>query len=299
MLAARRAMPQLRFMSHDITPLGTEGPGAASTTRRSFLAGAAAGATLALAPSLAHAASPLAVFRPSGSGAMSHAAFAPLLAAYVRPDTAGYNRVDYAAFKSAGHAALKAYVATLQAAAPSRFGRAEAMAYWINLYNARTLDVVLDRYPVSSIKKINLGGGGIFGGGPWSKPLMTVEGRALSLDDIEHRIVRPLFGDPMCHYALNCASYSCPNLATEPYTGENAGRLMADSARAYINHPRGLSIDGGAITASRIYAWYAGDFGGRDRLKPHWKTFAGDRLASRIDAARIAGYSYDWTLNDV
>lgn len=230
---------------------------------------------------------------------MNHAAYDALLSRYVRPDGAGYNRVDYRSFKAGGHGALKAYLRQLEDARPSGFASGEAHAYWVNLYNARTLDVVLDHYPVGSIKRINLGGGGLFGGGPWSRKLMTVEGEALSLDDIEHRIVRPLFGDPMSHYALNCASYSCPNLATKAFTGTAMVRMMAENGRAYVNHPRGLSISNGVITASRIYSWYAGDFGGRGRLKRHWSALAEPDLAGRIGPAGIGAFVYDWALNDV
>ena len=112
------------------------------------------------------AAAPLRQFAPRGSGGMDHFAFDALLAAHLRPDAEGYNRVDYRGFKAGGSDALKSYVATLEDARKSTFSVAEAHAYWINLYNAKTLDVVLDRYPVSSIKEINLGGGGPFGAGP-------------------------------------------------------------------------------------------------------------------------------------
>lgn len=267
-------------------------------SRRGLLAGAAATAAVAAFGSTPAVAEALARFRPSGRGGMEHGAFDALLKRHVKPDAAAYNRVDYRSLKgSAG--ALKAYVQVLEAARPSAFAPAEAHAYWVNLYNAKTLDVVLDHYPVKSIKRINLGGGGLFGSGPWSRKLMRVEGQDLSLDDVEHRIVRPLFGDPMSHYALNCASYSCPNLARGAFTGAAMTRMMAENGRAYVNHPRGLRIDDGVITASRIYSWYAGDFGGRGGLKGHWKSLAEPALAGRIETARIGGYEYDWTLNDV
>jgi hypothetical protein len=263
--------------------------------RRQFLTGLSAlgGAALLAGPAQASA---LAQFRPAGNGDIGHDAFDALLRAHVRPDAAGYNRVDYAGLRGR-HGALKAYVVELESAAPSRFSRNAAHAYWINLYNAKTLDVVLDAYPVRSIKDINLGGGGIFGSGPWSRKLMRVEGAELSLDDIEHRIVRPLFADPMSHYGLNCASYSCPNLATRAYVAGNVDQLLAEGAVAYVNHPRGVSVSGGRINASRIYSWYADDFGGTEGLKPHWLRFASQAQAAAIAPARIGGYNYDWSLN--
>lgn len=267
-------------------------------TRRHVLAGGGAAALLAMAgvPALA---APIGAFGPRGTGGFDHAAYDRLLQAHVRPDGHGYNRVDYRGFAASGRATLKSYLDRLQQARPSTFGRAEAHAYWINLYNAKTLDVVLDNYPVASIKQINLGGGGLFGRGPWSKKIIRVEGRDVSLDDVEHRIVRPIFADPMSHYALNCASYSCPNLAARAFTGANLDRLMADNAAAYVNHHRGLSVAGRAITASRLYSWYASDFGGRGRLKRHWRRFAAPPLKNALDTARLGDFVYDWALNDV
>jgi hypothetical protein len=151
-----------------------------------------------------------------------------LLKAFVKPDASGYNRVDYRGVKSNLGFAAAYMTAALEAVNPVSLSRDEAHAYWINLYNAKTLEMVAEAYPVTSIKKINLGGSFLFGSGPWKAKLMTVNGTELSLDDVEHEIVRALFNDPMSHYGLNCASYSCPNLATRAYTGANINRLLRD-----------------------------------------------------------------------
>jgi len=263
--------------------------------RRTLIAGfSSLAAASALGPLPARAA--LNGFRPAGQGRVDHSAFDALLKAHVRPDAQAYNRVDYRGVK-ANLAALKAYVASIEAINPVELSRNEAHAYWINLYNAKTLEVVADAFPVSSIKKINLGGSFLFGSGPWKAKLMTVNGRDLSLDDVEHEIVRPLFGDPMSHYGLNCASYSCPNLATRAFTGANVDALLRENAVDYVNHPRGVAVINGRITASKIYSWYAGDFGGKGRLKGHWSTLANPEKAAEIAAATIAGYEYDWSIN--
>ena len=264
--------------------------------RRDLLSGSALILLTAAHPALA--ARPLGQFAPRGDGRIDHTAFDRLLAAYVRPDAAGYNRVDYRGLKNEAHDALKTYVVELESARPTALSRSQAHAYWINLYNAKTLDVVLDDYPVRSIKDIRLGGGGLFGSGPWSRKLMAVEGQDLSLDDVEHRIVRALFDDPMSHYGLNCASYSCPNLAVRAFTGANVEELLNENARAYVNHPRGVAVRSGRITASKIYAWYAADFGGRPQLKTHWRVFAAPDHRAAIDAASLGRFVYDWSLND-
>ena len=268
-----------------------------TVSRRGFLAGSAIGAAAMALPVTTFAA-PLRGFKPSGSEGFDHSAFDNVLAHIVRPDGAGYNKVDYKSLKPKS-STLKAYLASLQAAVPSGFSKAEAKAFWINLYNAKTLEVVLDRYPVASIKKINLGGGGLFGSGPWSAKVLTIEGQELSLDDVEHRILRPLFNDPMVHYALNCASYSCPNLATSAFTAANMQSQMQANASAYVNHPRGISFNGSNITASKIYSWYGADFGGKSKLKGHWMKFADVEKAALISAASSIGFNYDWRLNDV
>ena len=267
-------------------------------SRRTLLLGL--GSALAVHATPLHAAEPpLAAFAPTGTGSTGHERLDALLQRYVRPDEVAYNRVDYGAFQKSGRGELAAYLDGLSTQDPRLLSRREANAYWINLYNAKTLDVVLEHYPVASIRKIDLGGGGFFKGGPWSKKIVTVAGTALSLDDIEHRIVRPLFGDPMSHYALNCASYSCPNLATRAYTGDGLAAMLAQGVRDYVNHPRGVAVSAGTITASKIYSWYADDFGGAGRLKAHWKAFAAPALGARIDKAAIGTYVYDWSLNDV
>ena len=236
-------------------------------------------------------------FRPSGAATFDHSAFDAILATHVKPDGEGYNQVDYVGLQ-ADHAALDDYIAALEAATPSDMSADEAHAFWINLYNAKTLDVVLDAYPVESIRRINLGGA-LFRPGPWRKEIMEVEGVALTLDDVEHRIVRALFEDPMSHYALNCASYSCPNLAASAYTADNLNAMMEESGRLYVNHPRGVDVRGDRITASKIYDWYAEDFGGEDALKAHWISLAEPDKGAAIEAAEIGRYRYDWDLNDI
>ena len=244
---------------------------------------------------------PIEQFRPTGGEAFDHSAFGVLLERHVKPDSAGYNRVDYRAL-AAEHDALDAYLDTLLAASPATLSVDEAHAYWINLYNAKTLDVVLDHYPVESIRRIKLEGGGFLASlkpGPWSVPVVTVDGVELSLDDIEHRIIRPIFEDPMSHYGVNCASVSCPNLMATAYTGANVDALLAESGRQYVNHPRGVEVRRGRIVASKIYSWYADDFGGEDALKAHWTALAEPEKAAAIEAAEIGRYRYDWDLNDI
>ena len=160
-------------------------------------------------------------FTEGSARTVDHSAWDRLLKTYIVVGPDGLNRVAYAKFKASGGAELKAYLQLLEAADPGALGREEAFAYWANLYNAKTIDIVLTAYPVASIKDINLGGGLLAAvtGGPWKAKTLKVKGVDLSLDDIEHGFLRPVFKDPRVHYSVNCASVGCPNLGTEAFTG--------------------------------------------------------------------------------
>lgn len=217
---------------------------------------------------------------------------------YVRTDRTGINRVAYGKVSKADKAGLAAYVKTLEKQKVTSANRTAQLAYWVNLYNAKTLSVVLDHYPVKSIRDIKFGA---FSAGPWSKKLLTVEGRALSLNDIEHRIVRPLFRDQRVHYVLNCAALGCPNLGKKAFSGANIVAEMDKAARTYVNHPRAVSVSAkGKVTASKIYGWFVEDFGGNARgVLAELRRYARPELAGKLSKARrIGGYAYDWALND-
>ena len=147
---------------------------------------------------------------------VDHSAWDKLLKTYVVPGTDGLNRVAYGRMKAA-HPALKGYVAALEKVDPATLDKPEQFAFWVNLYNAKTIDVVLDKYPVKSIKEVSLGGGlkSLVTGGPWQGKIMKVSGVELSLDDIENTILRPIHKDPRVHYTVNCASVGCPNHITQ------------------------------------------------------------------------------------
>ncbi|GAB4394876.1 MAG: DUF547 domain-containing protein [Kiloniellaceae bacterium] len=211
----------------------------------------------------------------------------------------GINLVDYRALAGPQAAALDSVVAGLAAVPVSRHDGDEQLAYWINLYNAVTLQVVARHYPVATIRDIDISPGW-FADGPWDAALVTVEGEALTLNDIEHRILRPIWGDPRIHYAVNCASLGCPNLAAEAYRGAQIDGQLAAAARAYINHPRGVSVEGEKVTVSKIYDWFLEDFGGStEGVLAHLQRHARPELAARLAAiGDIAGTAYDWGLND-
>ncbi len=234
----------------------------------------------------------------AGSDArIDHAVWERLLKRYLTRDAVGLNRFDYGAVNETDRATLDDYLAALAAQPISRFNRAAQRAYWINLYNALTVDLVLDHYPVGSIRDIFPG---LFANGPWGRERVTVEGEALTLNDIEHRILRPIWRDPRIHYAVNCASVGCPNLQAEAFTAANTEALLEAAARDYVNSPRGFSLADGALTVSSIYVWFAADFGAGDAgIIAHLKGFAEPARAAQLAAVKeIARHAYDWQLND-
>lgn len=236
---------------------------------------------------------------PQSRETVDHASWSRFLSRYVMPSGDGINRVAYGTVRPADRAMLSAYLADLALVQVTGLSRGEQFAYWVNLYNALTVDVVLEHYPVDSIRDIDISPG-LFANGPWGKALFEVEGAPVSLDDIEHRILRPVWRDPRIHYAVNCAAVGCPNLSPTAYTADTSERLLAEGATAYVNHDRGCRFENGKLHVSSIYRWFKEDFGGDDsgviaHLKQHAK---GERAQMLESKTRIAGHGYDWRLND-
>jgi uncharacterized protein DUF547 len=230
---------------------------------------------------------------------IDHEAWSRFLAVYLVPGDDGVNRFAYARAQAAGRAPLEAYIAALEAVSVSGLKRGEQRAYWINLYNAVTTRIVLEHYPVRSIRDIALRPG-LFSVGPWDAKLVKVEGEGLSLNDIEHGILRPIWHDPRLHYALNCAAISCPSLPPVAFTADNTERLLDAGARAYVNDPRGVRIADGKLIVSSIYLWYRADFGADDAaVMDHLKRHAAPALAAQLARFRAPDdYAYDWRLID-
>jgi hypothetical protein len=194
---------------------------------------------------------------------------------------------------------LDGYLASLQGTAVSRLSRPEQKAYWINLYNALTVKTILDHYPVKSIRDIDISPGW-FSDGPWDAKLLTIEGEEVSLNDIEHRILRPIWQDNRVHYAVNCASLGCPNLQAQPFTANNMEDLLDQAARDYINHPRGMKVAGDKAILSSIYDWFQVDFGGNEEgVRQHLLKYAGPERTAYLKTGKVRfSYDYDWTLNE-
>ena len=237
---------------------------------------------------------------PASTVQVDNSAWTAFLETYLKVDPNGLNRLDYAGVTPADKKALDGYVALLSATPVSTLNRDEQFAYWLNFYNALTVQVVLDHMPVDSIFDINISPG-LFARGPWGKKLVTVEGEEVSLDDMEHRILRPIWKDPRIHYGVNCASVGCPDLVTPAYDPATLDDVLTANAIAYVNSPRGVTLKDDDIIVSKIYDWFIEDFEGNEAgVLKHLKQYATGATKEALERINdIDDHEYDWSLNDL
>jgi len=237
---------------------------------------------------------------PYSAITVDHSAWNCFLSCYVRRDQQGLNRVAYRNVSGGDRQQLQSYINYLQSIDTRVLNRNEQLAYWFNLYNAKTVDVVLTNYPIRSIRQVKEKLTDFVG--PFDDAgAVQVLGKSLSLNDIESGIIRPVWKDPRIHYALNCASYGCPNLASTAWTSANLEGRLNGAAFEYINSGRAVKSGLLGLRVSKIYKWYKDDFGGSDQaVIAHLRQYASPSTARQLNNAggRIGGYFYDWSLND-
>ena len=211
----------------------------------------------------------------------------------------GMGRVDYAAWQRQGAAELEAWLAAQCPFEPDPGAGPEAMALWINLYNALVIREVLGRFPLASIRPT------VAGIPNWlaflrffSRPVIVLQGRPLSLNRIEHGILRPRFRDPRIHFALVCAAVGCPLLRQEAYRPERLAVQLEQDALRFLHHPQKLRFEPARATlhCSRIFQWYRRDFLAE---APSIAAYV-SRYRPDLDlpaSVRLAPLPYDWALN--
>ncbi|MEM8486503.1 MAG: DUF547 domain-containing protein [Bacteroidota bacterium] len=235
---------------------------------------------------------------------IDHTLFDALLAQHV--NAAG--EVDYAAIK-AGEG-LQHYIAVLEQADPAQLSENEALAFWLNAYNAYTLKLIVDRYPVKSIKEITplrIKGLALAVpklNSPFEYSIATIAGKKLSLDDIEHKIIRKQFDEPRIHFALVCAAVSCPPLRREAYVASRLDAQLDDQARAFLFDETKNRVDTEKRTLylSRIFKWFKSDFTSENRtlqqfLAPYYEGEAAAYM--QADGYKVRYRKYNWALNDI
>lgn len=232
-----------------------------------------------------------------------HGAFDRILAAHVTD--AGL--VDYAGLKASG--ALTGYLQEVAETDPARMNEPEALAFWINAYNALTMKLIVDNYPTKSILRLALAG---IKGIPFIVPKVNtpfkvkvgqVGGVTRTLDEIEHSIIRPTFSEPRIHFALVCAAMSCPPLRAEAYTGARLDAQLDDQGRTFLadSTKNRVPLDDDTIQLSKIFTWFESDFGGSEAAVQQFiARYAEGEVKAKLEAGgyRIESLGYNWTLND-
>lgn len=225
----------------------------------------------------------------SSAGEIDHSLFAELLQRHVKEGV-----VDYGGFRE-DEPMLDRYLDLLAKVKTEDLSRNEQFAFYVNVYNAWTIKLILSKYPdIDSIKDL----GGLFQT-PWEKKIVEIEGKTLTLDDVEHKILRKRFADPRVHFAVNCASKGCPPLRSEPYRGSHLDAQLDAMVSSFMNDPRRTRLEGQTLYVSKIFKWFSEDFTGG--LLPFVLRYATGDFKDRLEAAkkdiRIRYLEYDWSLN--
>jgi len=241
------------------------------------------------------------MFAVCGAEPLDHRLFSQVLTAHV-----GDGRVDYAALKTDPR--LDRYLAQLAATDPEQLPDDSArLAFWLNAYNAYTIKLIVDREPLKSITEIGTGGlvlGSVLKTTAWDIRFAEVGGKKLTLNEIEHEIIRRKFKDARAHFALVCASGSCPVLRTEAYEGDKLDGQLDAQAQLFLRDSTRNRFDLATKTASlsSIFSWYQGDFG-VDKTAALLKaaSYASPEVRAAIEAEpkawTVEYLTYDWSLN--
>ncbi len=236
---------------------------------------------------------------PESVDQADHLLWQTLLTRHVIASTDGINRVSYSTFDDTSKALLSQYINALSQAKPTQLNRNQQLAYWVNLYNAQTIQVVLDHPKKDSILSM----GPFLAFGPWDEPYLEIEGKPVTLNDIEHRILRPIWRDHRLHYVLNCASIGCPNLSRSAYTPANMAAQLAQAEQTFLQHPRAVSFsDSNTLQLTSLFDWYQTDFADNEKQLLHYVAQQRPDLAERITTVTKLKkpkikYVYDWSLN--
>lgn len=228
---------------------------------------------------------------PEEAPSVSHAIWDKLLKSHV--DKEGF--VDYKGFIR-DSTKLNEYLGLLSAANPKagNWSRDEQMAFWINAYNAFTVKLIIDSYPVSSIKDIKKGIA--FVNSVWDIQFIKIGGDTYDLNNIEHKMLRSKFKDARIHAAINCASYSCPDLRNEAYTAEKLDKQLTDAMRKFVNDPRRNKVSAKKAEISEIFKWFRKDF---TREAGSIRGFLNRYADKKLDAnGKISHLNYNWNLNE-
>ncbi|MGF1483951.1 MAG: DUF547 domain-containing protein [Opitutales bacterium] len=230
---------------------------------------------------LAHGAEP----KASTGTASWEDTYARLLATYVKP-----SGVDYASWHAnkADIQALTEVVEAIGAVDVDALSHDDKLAFLINAYNAWMLHLVFEVYPVESVTKIHPDFG------VFSKDLIVIDGQKSSLDKVEKGMILKELKEPRAHFGVNCASVGCPPLQAEPFRGETIDAQLDAASQAFVRSPEGVRVERGKVSLSKIFEWYAADFGGQSGVISFVNQYR-ERAVPRT--AQVQHHAYDWALN--
>lgn len=220
-------------------------------------------------------------FNGNEHNVIDHSDWDKLLKKHVEPN----GNVYYKGFKNDVEA-LNNYIDYLATKVPSiNWSKQEKLAYFINVYNANTIKLIIDNYPIKSIKDIK---------NPWSINRIQIGGENFSLEDIEHKILRKM-NEPRIHFAINCASASCPKLLNTAFTSENIETLLEKATKGFISDSNKNRISKEKVQLSKIFDWFKKDFTKNGSLIDYINQYS----LLKIDPnAKISYLEYDWSLNE-
>ncbi len=223
---------------------------------------------------------------PSHAKPVSHELWGQLLKKYVSDE----GKVNYSELKKES-AQLDQYLKLIQAAHPNEsWSINERKAYWINVYNAFTVKLILNHYPVKSIKDI----GGTLSS-PWDIRFIEIEGKSYNLNELEHQILRPIFKDPRIHFAINCASFSCPKLLNEAMIADKVEEQLTALGKSFVNDSKRNILSAEAIQISEIFKWFQEDFTQKGSLIDFLNQYSQTKISAE---AKMTYLDYNWTLNE-
>ncbi|AHE66047.1 DUF547 domain-containing protein [Legionella oakridgensis] len=238
------------------------------------------------------------IHNPLSTEVIPHQEWQDFLSRCVVTNQEGINLVDYPHLSKRDLDLLERYINRLSQIDITNYNRQEQLAFWLNLYNALTVQIIAHYYPVASIQEINISPG-LFSVGPWGANLITLNGIQLSLDEIHNRIIRAIWNDPRTHYAINNGSIGAANLSKQAFQGALLENQLNEAASQYINSLRGTQIIEGKLIVSKIYDWFIDDFGGEEQdLIKHLSQYAYKPLREKLKQInKINTYTYNWHLN--
>ena len=234
----------------------------------------------------------------SNDALINHHAWQAILDKYlVDEHSSGINRFAYDRVTNKDRLVLNQYIDRLVSIDPRQYSEQEQLAYWINLYNVLTIKLVIEHRPDKSIREV----GSFPGLGPWDDEVVVIQRRALTLNQIEHGILRPRWKDSRIHFLINCASVGCPSLQKDAVTANNVEKLLEASARDFINHSRAVMFDDGGLILSKIFDWYQKDFANDEGgVIQYLAKYAEPDLLEKLSAFNgEIDYQYDWNLNSL